>query len=92
MSMEIAMAVRALQQRLPREGREIRCDRATLMILTTSSDALAKDMSGLLHSIGTTVLGMRLVEDPLVPPEKAVILNDRNEVLDVVPVPHPVRA
>ena len=92
MSMEIAMAVQALRARLPREGRVIRCDRATLMVLTTSSDALAKDLSGRLHSIGNTVLGMHLVEDPLAPPETAIVTNERNEVLDVIRVLHPTRA
>ena len=89
MSLETQMAIQALRDRLPREGRIIRVDRATLMLIVTSSDALAKDLSGRLHSIGKTYLGMQIIEDPLVPPETAVITNEGTEVLDVIPVPHP---
>lgn len=89
MSLETQMAIQALRARLPREGREIRVDRATLNLLSTGADAFAKDLTGRLHSIGSTVVGMALVEDPLVPPETAVVTNGHGEVLDVLRVPHP---
>ena len=89
MSLETQMAIQALRARLPREGRIIRADRATLTLISTSSDAFAKDLTGRLQSIGNTYLGMALIEDPLAPPETAIVTNERNEVLDVIRVLHP---